>query len=56
MAKGLTASYTHIYFLPVNTRGQNRFDEYPFPSKSSSSDGKYTSNIGLLNLNFAYTF
>ena len=52
----LGANYTHIYFLPVDTKGANRFDELQKPSQSPSSDGKYTSQIGFLNLNIAYTF
>ncbi|MBX3210257.1 MAG: outer membrane protein transport protein [Labilithrix sp.] len=52
----LGANYTHIYFLPVNTRGANQFDTLQKPSQSPSSDGKYTSQIGFLNLNVAYTF
>ncbi len=52
----LGANYTHIYFLPVDTKGANRFDELAKPSQSPSSDGKYTSQIGFLNLNVAYTF
>ena len=50
------ANYTHIYFLPVDTKGANRFNEYAKPSQSPSSDGKYSSQIGYLNLNVAYTF
>jgi len=50
------ASYIHIFFLPVNTRESNIFNKQADPSNSPSSDGKYTSQIGLLNLNAAYTF
>lgn len=52
----LAGSYTHIYFLKVDTKGQNRFDELEKPSRSPSADGKYDSQIGMLNLNLAYTF
>jgi long-chain fatty acid transport protein len=50
------ASYIHIFFLPVNTKDSNIFDKQQNPSNSPSADGKYTSQIGLLNLNVAYTF
>ena len=50
------ANYTHIYFLPVDTKGANQFDTLQKPSQSPSADGKYTSQIGFLNLNVAYTF
>ncbi len=50
------ASYIHIFFFPVNTRDANIFDKQQNPSNSPSADGKYTSQIGLLNLNIAYTF
>ena len=49
-------SYNHIYFLPVNTNNANIFDTQEKPSKSPSADGKYTSQIGFLNVNVAYTF
>lgn len=52
----LGAAYTHIYFMPVDTDGRNNLDTYQRPSKSPSADGKYTSQIGFLNLNVAYTF
>jgi len=49
-------SYNHIYFLPVDTNDQNIFDKQEKPSKSPSAGGKYTSQIGFLNVNVAYTF
>jgi long-subunit fatty acid transport protein len=49
-------SYNHIYFFKVNTNGENRFNELAKPSQSPSADGKYYSQIGMLNLNVAYTF
>lgn len=52
----LGAAYTHIYFVPVDTNGRQNLNEYPLPSTSPSADGKYTSQIGFLNLNVAYTF
>lgn len=52
----LAGSYNHIYFLPVDTKGQNRHDELSPPSKSPSADGRYNSQIGMLNVNVAYTF
>jgi long-chain fatty acid transport protein len=52
----VAGSYNHIYFVPVNTNNQNIFDTQEKPSKSPSADGKYTSQIGFLNVNVAYTF
>lgn len=52
----LAGSYNHIYFFKVNTGGANRFDELAKPSQSPSADGKYYSQIGMLNVNLAYTF
>lgn len=49
-------SYNHIYYLPVDTKGANKLNEFASPSKSPSADGKYTSQIGLLNANASYTF
>jgi long-chain fatty acid transport protein len=49
-------SYNHIYFVPVDTNNRNIFDTQEKPSKSPSADGKYTSQIGFLNVNVAYTF
>lgn len=52
----IAGSYNHIYFLQVNTNGDNRFNELRGVSQSPSSDGKYNSQIGMLNVNVAYTF
>lgn len=49
-------SYNHIYYLPVDTGNRNIFDTQEKPSRSPSADGKYTSQIGILNVNVAYTF
>lgn len=57
----LAASYNHIYFFDVNTRGANDQNlvgkpaDYT-PSRSPSADGRYRSQIGFMNLNVAYTF
>ena len=52
----LAGSYTHIYFMPVDTDGENKFNELRKPSQSPSSDGKYRSQIGFFNVNVAYAF
>ena len=63
----LAASYNHIHFFTVDTKGRNDQDIQAHPAKSPgggdynasrspSADGKYKSEIGFLNLNMAYTF
>lgn len=52
----LGASYNHIYFVPVHTRGRNTLDDYQPPSRSPSGDGTYKSQIGFINLNATYRF
>lgn len=52
----VAGSYNHIYFFKVNTNGENRFNELRGVSQSPSSDGKYYSQIGMFNVNVAYTF
>lgn len=63
----LGASYNHIYFVPVNTNGQNDQNIPGHPanapgggdynaSRSPSANGRYSSQIGFLNVNAAYTF
>jgi hypothetical protein len=67
--KGFTiaASYNHIYFLPVDTKGANDLNISGHPpttadganynvSRSPSADGKYSSMVGFINVNAAYTF
>lgn len=63
----LGVSYNHIYFLPVDTKGANNqnIPDHPFSSpegtqynvsRTPSADGKYSSQIGFVNANVAYTF
>jgi long-chain fatty acid transport protein len=52
----LGGNYTHLYFLPVDTSGANHFDQFAKPSQSPNANGKYSSQIGLLNVSAAYTF
>lgn len=63
----LAGSYNHIYFFDVDTKGRNiqNLPDHPAnmgdggqynASRSPSADGKYTSQIGMFNLNAAYTF
>jgi long-chain fatty acid transport protein len=69
VTKGLAiaASYNHIYFFPVDTKGANDLNISGHPSntpdganynvsRSPSADGKYTSQVGFININAAYTF
>jgi len=52
----MAGSYNHIYYLPVETKGANKLNEFQQPSRSPSADGNYTSQIGFVNINAAYTF
>lgn len=52
----LAASYNHIYFFPVDTKGVQETDRLDTVSRSPSADGKYKSQIGFLNVNASYTF
>ncbi len=63
----IAGSYNHIYFFTVDTKGQSDQNLRKFPantadggqynaSRSPSADGKYQSQIGMVNLNLAYTF
>lgn len=68
----LAASYNHIYFFTVDTKGRNDQNLQARPagstdaqgvsggeynaSRSPSADGKYSSQIGFVNVNIAYTF
>lgn len=63
----LAGSYNHIWFAPVNTEGVNNQNLPRNPttspgggdynvSRSPSADGRYSSQIGFLNVNVAYTF
>ncbi len=58
----LGASYNHIYFADVDTKGRSiqnipgqTSGDYNV-SRSPSADGTYKSQIGFANLNVAYTF
>jgi hypothetical protein len=55
-AFAMAGSYTHIFFVPVDTKGENKLDEYVAQSKSPSGDGKYGSTVMFLNLNATYSF
>jgi hypothetical protein len=63
----IAASYNHIYYLPLETNGQNDQNISAHPpngpggsnysvSRSPSGDGKYQSQVGFINVNAAYTF
>lgn len=63
----IAGSYNHIYFFDVDTKGANdqNLSAHPYSqqgsgdynrSRSPSADGKYSSQIGFVNVNFAYTF
>jgi len=63
----LAASYNHIAFVPVDTKGANDQNIEAHPankpgggdytvSRSPSADGKYSSQIGFVNINATYTF
>lgn len=52
----LAASYNPIYFVPVDTKGANKHDQYAQPSRSPSADGKYSSMIHLFNVNATVSF
>jgi len=58
----LAGSYNHIYFFNVNTNGANDQNLAAHPegdynvSRSPSADGRYRSQIGMVNVNVAYTF
>lgn len=49
-------SYNHVFFLDVDTKGENKLAKYPTPSASPSGDGIYKSTVGFFNVNVAYTF
>jgi long-chain fatty acid transport protein len=59
--------YTHLHYFTVNTNGENNQNIKAHPatspgggdynaSRSPSADGRYRSEVGLINLNAAYTF
>lgn len=52
----LAASYNHIYFLPVDNVGQSVYAKNLVPSRSPGADGKYNSQIGMLNVNATIKF
>lgn len=58
----IAGSYTHIYYLNVNTDGKSltNLPNNPDPSynvsRSPSADGRYRSQVGLLNVNISYNF
>lgn len=63
----IAGSYNHIYFFNVNTNGKNDQNIAAHPpssaeageynvSRTPSADGRYKSQIGMLNVNVAYTF
>ncbi|MBS2013378.1 MAG: outer membrane protein transport protein [Deltaproteobacteria bacterium] len=58
----LAASYNHIYFFDVDTKGRslqnlpNNPETAYHASRSPSANGTYRSQIGFVNVNLAYTF
>jgi long-chain fatty acid transport protein len=55
-AFALAASFTHVQYLPVDTKGANNFYDRAPPTQSPSADGKYTQTYDLINLNGTYSF
>ncbi len=52
----LAGSYNHIYFLPVDTKGENKHDTFASTSKSPSADGKYEATLYFVNVNATLAF
>lgn len=52
----LAASYNHIFFMPVNNIGESAYAKNVVPSRSPGADGKYNSQIGMLNVNATLKF
>ena len=52
----LAGSFNHSYMLPVDTDGAVGVNAYKPPSRSPSSDGKYTQQIFFLNVNGTVKF
>ena len=52
----LAASYNHIFFLPVDNTGQSIYAKNKVPSRSPGADGRYNSQIGMLNVNATIKF
>ena len=52
----IAGSYNPIYFLPVETNGESRHDNFGQTSRSPSSDGRYQSIIHFFNLNATVAF
>lgn len=53
---GIAASFTHVQFLPQDTKGKSNLYEYETPSRSPSADGKYNQTFEILNVNGTYSF
>lgn len=49
-------SYTHLQYLPRDTQGKGRLDQFQPPSRQPSAEGKFTSWIGILNTNIEASF
>jgi long-chain fatty acid transport protein len=45
----LTVTYTHLWWLPRDTTGKSRLDEYAAPSRLPDAGGKYTQNTAILD-------
>lgn len=52
----LGASYNHIFFVPVNNIGESVYAKNKVPSRSPAADGKYSSQVGMLNVNATFKF
>jgi long-chain fatty acid transport protein len=52
----LAGSYIPIYFVPVDTKGASKHDNYGSTSRSPSADGTYKSFIHMFNLNATVSF
>ena len=53
---GIAASFTHVHFIPRDTKGGNTFYERQPPTQSPSGDGKYKQTFEILNVNGTYIF
>lgn len=53
---GIAASFTHVHFIPRDTKGGNTFYERQPPTQSPSADGKYKQTFEILNVNGTYVF
>ena len=46
----LAFTYTHVFYLTVNTDGKSVLDDFQAPTRQPSGDGEYSQSIELFNL------